>query len=162
MVLSRLRSGLFRAIFAMKEIENGKEIHRRVSAWCGAHGDDEWLNAASTFIRFRGWAFDAEQMGSTASTRWPDVRTAWRRWKGKHEASQGSPSATRGEGSVKKGGELLCRPKPVRFRTYQFGRLAQLRKMFRSRPSYHQAGQSRLRPFRQVKLPDKLLDCRHH
>ena len=32
MVLSRFSSGLFRAMFAMKEIENGKEIHRRVSA----------------------------------------------------------------------------------------------------------------------------------
>ena len=31
MVLSRFSSGLFRAIFAMKEIWNGKEIHRRVS-----------------------------------------------------------------------------------------------------------------------------------
>ena len=31
LVLSRLSSGLFRAIFAMKEIWNGKEIHRRVS-----------------------------------------------------------------------------------------------------------------------------------
>ena len=30
-VLSRFSSGLFRAIFAMKEIWNGKEIHRRVS-----------------------------------------------------------------------------------------------------------------------------------
>ena len=30
-------------------------------------------------------------------------------------ASQGSPLASRGEGSVKKGGNLLCRPKPVRF-----------------------------------------------
>ncbi len=29
-VLSRFSSGLFRAMFAMKEIENGKEIHRRV------------------------------------------------------------------------------------------------------------------------------------
>ena len=28
MVLSRFSSGLFRAIFAMREIENGKEIHR--------------------------------------------------------------------------------------------------------------------------------------
>ena len=35
--------------------------------------------------------------------------------KGEHAASQRSPSATRGEGSVKKGGDLLCRPKPVRF-----------------------------------------------
>ena len=32
MDLSRFSSGLFRAMFAMKEIENGKEIHRRVSA----------------------------------------------------------------------------------------------------------------------------------
>jgi hypothetical protein len=32
LVLPRFSSGLFRAIFAMKEIENGKEIHRRVSA----------------------------------------------------------------------------------------------------------------------------------
>jgi hypothetical protein len=32
LVLSRFSSGLFRAMFAMKEIENGKEIHRRVSA----------------------------------------------------------------------------------------------------------------------------------
>jgi tryptophan-rich sensory protein len=32
LVLSRLSSGLFRAMFAMKEIENGKEIHRRVWA----------------------------------------------------------------------------------------------------------------------------------
>jgi uncharacterized membrane protein YeaQ/YmgE (transglycosylase-associated protein family) len=31
LVLSRFSSGLFRAMFAMKEIENGKEIHRRVS-----------------------------------------------------------------------------------------------------------------------------------
>ena len=31
LVLSRFSSGLFRAIFAMKEIWNGKEIHRRVS-----------------------------------------------------------------------------------------------------------------------------------
>ena len=30
-VLSRFSSGLFRAMFAMKEIENGNEIHRRVS-----------------------------------------------------------------------------------------------------------------------------------
>jgi hypothetical protein len=30
LVLSRFSSGLFRAMFAMKEIENGKEIHRRV------------------------------------------------------------------------------------------------------------------------------------
>jgi hypothetical protein len=29
-VLSRFSSGLFRAMFAMKEIKNGKEIHRRV------------------------------------------------------------------------------------------------------------------------------------
>jgi hypothetical protein len=32
LVLSRFSSGLFRAMFAMKEIENGNEIHRRVSA----------------------------------------------------------------------------------------------------------------------------------
>ena len=32
MVLSRFSSGLFRAMFAMKEIWNGKKIHRRVSA----------------------------------------------------------------------------------------------------------------------------------
>ena len=32
MDLLRLSSRLFRAMFAMKEIENGKEIHRRVSA----------------------------------------------------------------------------------------------------------------------------------
>ena len=32
LVLSRFSSGLFRAMFAVKEIENGKEIHRRVSA----------------------------------------------------------------------------------------------------------------------------------
>ena len=31
-ILPRFSSGLFRAIFAMKEIKNGKEIHRRVSA----------------------------------------------------------------------------------------------------------------------------------
>ena len=31
LVLSRFSSGLFRAMFAMKEIENGTEIHRRVS-----------------------------------------------------------------------------------------------------------------------------------
>ena len=31
-VLSRFSSGLFRAMFAMKEIKNGKEIHRRFSA----------------------------------------------------------------------------------------------------------------------------------
>jgi hypothetical protein len=31
MVLSLYSTGLFRAIFAMKEIENGNEIHRRVS-----------------------------------------------------------------------------------------------------------------------------------
>ena len=31
-VLSRFSSGLFRAMFAMKEIKNGNEIHRRVSA----------------------------------------------------------------------------------------------------------------------------------
>jgi len=31
-VLSRFSSGLFRAMFAMKEIWNGNEIHRRVSA----------------------------------------------------------------------------------------------------------------------------------
>jgi type I restriction-modification system DNA methylase subunit len=31
-VLPRFSSGLFRAMFAMKEIKNGKEIHRRVSA----------------------------------------------------------------------------------------------------------------------------------
>jgi hypothetical protein len=31
-VLSRFSSGLFRAMFAMKKIENGKEIHRRFSA----------------------------------------------------------------------------------------------------------------------------------
>jgi hypothetical protein len=30
LVLSRFSSGLFRAMFAMKEIKNGKEIHRRV------------------------------------------------------------------------------------------------------------------------------------
>ncbi len=30
-VLSRFGSGLFRAMLAMKEIENGNEIHRRVS-----------------------------------------------------------------------------------------------------------------------------------
>ena len=30
-VLSRFSSGLFRAMFAMKEIRNGKAIHRRVS-----------------------------------------------------------------------------------------------------------------------------------
>ena len=59
LVLSRFSSGLFRAMFAMKEIENGKEIDRRVSARCGAHGDDQWPNAASTFIGFGGWAFDA-------------------------------------------------------------------------------------------------------
>ena len=29
--LSRFSSRIFRAMFAMKEIENGKEIHRRVS-----------------------------------------------------------------------------------------------------------------------------------
>jgi transposase len=32
MVLSRFSSGLFRAMFVMKEIKNGNEIHRRVSA----------------------------------------------------------------------------------------------------------------------------------
>jgi hypothetical protein len=32
LVLSRFSSGLFRAKITMKEIENGKEIHRRVSA----------------------------------------------------------------------------------------------------------------------------------
>ena len=32
LVLSRFSSGLFRAMFAMKEIKNGNEIHRRVSA----------------------------------------------------------------------------------------------------------------------------------
>jgi hypothetical protein len=53
----------------MKEIKNGKKIYRRVSARCGAYGDDQWINAASTFIRFRSWAFDAEQIGSTAPTR---------------------------------------------------------------------------------------------
>ncbi|SFF21895.1 hypothetical protein SAMN04488523_1323 [Sulfitobacter brevis] len=31
LVLPRFSSGLFRAMFAMKEIRNGKEIHRRVS-----------------------------------------------------------------------------------------------------------------------------------
>ncbi len=31
-VLPRFSSGLFRAMFAMKEIWNGKEIHRRISA----------------------------------------------------------------------------------------------------------------------------------
>ena len=31
MVLPRFSSGLFRAMFAMKEIWNGKEVHRRVS-----------------------------------------------------------------------------------------------------------------------------------
>ncbi|MCF6233950.1 MAG: hypothetical protein L3J36_12770 [Rhodobacteraceae bacterium] len=31
LVLSRLRSGLFRAMFAMKEIRNGNGLHRRVS-----------------------------------------------------------------------------------------------------------------------------------
>ena len=30
-VLSGLRSGLFRAMFAMKELRNGNELHRRVS-----------------------------------------------------------------------------------------------------------------------------------
>ena len=30
LVLSRFSSGLFRALFSMKEIWNGKEIHRRV------------------------------------------------------------------------------------------------------------------------------------
>jgi hypothetical protein len=32
LVLPRFSSGLFRAMFAMKEIRNGKEIHKRVSA----------------------------------------------------------------------------------------------------------------------------------
>jgi hypothetical protein len=32
MVLSRFSSGFFRAMFAMKEIKNGNEIHRRISA----------------------------------------------------------------------------------------------------------------------------------
>jgi len=32
LVLSRFSPGLFRAMFAMKEIWNGKEIHRRVPA----------------------------------------------------------------------------------------------------------------------------------
>jgi len=32
MVLPRFSSGLFRAMFAMKEIKNGNEIHTRVSA----------------------------------------------------------------------------------------------------------------------------------
>jgi hypothetical protein len=32
LVLPRFSSGLFRAMFAMKEIKNGKKIHRRVSA----------------------------------------------------------------------------------------------------------------------------------
>jgi hypothetical protein len=32
LVLSRFSSGLFRAMFAMKEIWNGEEVHRRVSA----------------------------------------------------------------------------------------------------------------------------------
>ncbi len=31
LVLSRFSSGLFRAMFAMKETRNGNEIHRRVS-----------------------------------------------------------------------------------------------------------------------------------
>lgn len=32
LVLSQFSSGLFRAMFAMKETRNGNEIHRRVSA----------------------------------------------------------------------------------------------------------------------------------
>jgi hypothetical protein len=32
LVLSRFSSGFFRAMFAMKEIKNGNEIHRRISA----------------------------------------------------------------------------------------------------------------------------------
>ncbi len=32
LVLSRFSSGLFRAMFAMKEIKNGNKIHGRVSA----------------------------------------------------------------------------------------------------------------------------------
>jgi hypothetical protein len=32
LVLPCFSSGLFRAMFAMKEIWNGKEVHRRVSA----------------------------------------------------------------------------------------------------------------------------------
>jgi len=31
LVMSRFSSGLFRAMFARKEVENGKEIYRRVS-----------------------------------------------------------------------------------------------------------------------------------
>jgi hypothetical protein len=32
MALSRFSSGLFRAILALKEIRNGNQIHRRISA----------------------------------------------------------------------------------------------------------------------------------
>ena len=115
MDLLQFSSGLFRAIFAMKEIENGKEIHRRVPAWCSAHGDDQWPKAASTFIGFRGWAIESEQMGSATSAWRFDVRTAWINWERDHAASQRSQSAAWGEESTKKGRNLLCRPKPVRF-----------------------------------------------
>ena len=54
-------------------------------------------------------------MGSTASTSRPDVRATLGRREGKRAPSQRSSFAPRGEGSVKKGGNLLCRPKPVRF-----------------------------------------------
>ena len=43
MVLPRFSSGLFRAMFAMKGRTNGKEIHRWVSPWCGAHSHDQCL-----------------------------------------------------------------------------------------------------------------------
>jgi len=81
-----------------------KEIYRRFSAWCREDCDDPWFNTASAFIGFGGWAFVAKQMGSTASTRWPDVRATWRRGEGKHAPSQRSLFAAWREGSAKKGG----------------------------------------------------------
>lgn len=52
LVLPRFSSGLFRAMFAMKETENGNELNRRVSSWCFTNRNDHWSDKTTSGIRF--------------------------------------------------------------------------------------------------------------
>jgi transposase-like protein len=45
--LHRFRSGLLRAILAIKEIGNGSDTQRRVQAGCGSHCSHQWPDEAS-------------------------------------------------------------------------------------------------------------------
>ena len=53
-VLSQFSSGLFQAIFTLKETASGKEIHRRVSSWCCADHHYRWFDKTAAFIGFGG------------------------------------------------------------------------------------------------------------